>query len=60
MVEQVGSVFIEGDDGFLHPPDFADVIVRDPITWEEAAPGSPGVIQVLSGAPTSYPGHSIL
>ena len=30
MVEQVGSVFLEGSDGFLHAPNFADVIVRDP------------------------------
>ena len=60
MAEQVGSVFVEGADGLLHPPAFADVIVRDPITWDEVAPGITGVIQVLSAVPTSYPGHSIL
>jgi hypothetical protein len=60
MVEQVGSVFLEGEDGYLHPPNFADVIVRDPITWEEAPVGEAGVIQVLSALPESYPGHSIL
>ncbi|MCC7053592.1 MAG: acyl-protein synthetase [Gemmatimonadaceae bacterium] len=60
MVEQVGSVFLEGDDGFLYPPAFADVIIRDPETWDEAPVGTPGVIQVLSALPHSYPGHSIL
>ncbi len=60
MVEQVGSVFLEGADGFLHAPWFADVIVRDPVTWREAEPGQAGVIQVLSALPRSYPGHSIL
>jgi hypothetical protein len=60
MVEQVGSVFMEGTDGYLHPPNFADVIVRDPRTWEPAPDGKVGVIQVLSALPTSYPGHSIL
>ena len=60
MAEQVGSVFIEGSDGRLHASAFADVIVRDPATWEEAAIGEPGVLQVLSAVPTSYPGHSIL
>lgn len=60
MAEQVGSVFIEGDDGLLHPSAFADVIVRDPQTWEPLPPGQQGVIQVLSAVPTSYPGHSIL
>ena len=60
MVEQVGSVFLEGTDGYLHPPTFADVIVRDPRTWEPAPDGEVGVVQVLSALPTSYPGHSIL
>jgi Acyl-protein synthetase, LuxE len=60
MVEQVGSVYLEGEDGFLYAPNFAEVIVRDPETWREAKLGSPGVIQVLSILPLSYPGHSIL
>ncbi|MFN7920020.1 MAG: acyl-protein synthetase [Bryobacteraceae bacterium] len=60
MVEQVGGVFMEGEDGWLHPPNFADVIVRDPMTWREQPVGVPGVIQVLSILPESYPGHSIL
>lgn len=60
MVEQVGSVFLEGEDGFLHAPNFADVIVRDPKTWREAPVGQVGVLQVLSALPGSYPGHSIL
>lgn len=60
MAEQVGSVYVEGDDGLLHPSAFADVIVRDPDTWEEVPTGREGVIQVLSSVPTSYPGHSIL
>jgi hypothetical protein len=60
MVEQVGSVFLEGDDGFFHPPVFADIIVRDPQTWEEAPAGRPGVLQLVSALPRSYPGHSLL
>ena len=60
MAEQVGSVFVEGDDGLLHTSAFADVIVRDPQSWEELPVGRPGVLQVLSAVPTSYPGHSIL
>lgn len=60
MVEQVGSVFLEGEDGFLYPPAFADVIVRDPRTLRPAAIGEAGIIQVLSALPESYPGHSIL
>lgn len=60
MVEQVGSVYLEGEDGYLYAPNFADVIVRDPVTWKEAPVGAPGVIQVVSVLPLSYPGHSIL
>jgi len=60
MAEQVGSVFLEGDDGYLYPPNFADVIIRDPLTFREQPVGVPGVIQVLSLLPESYPGHSIL
>lgn len=60
MAEQVGSVFTEGSDGLLHTAPFAEVIVRDPGTWDELPVGAEGVIQVLSAVPTGYPGHSIL
>lgn len=60
MVEQVGSIFMECEHGHLHAPVFADVIVRDMLTLEPLPPGQPGVIQVLSALPTSYPGHSLL
>jgi hypothetical protein len=60
MVEQTGSVFLEGDDGLLYPPVFADVIIRDPLTFAELPPGEPGLIQSVSALPTSYPGHSLL
>ncbi|GAY17473.1 hypothetical protein [Mycobacterium sp. shizuoka-1] len=60
MVEQIGSVFLEGPGGLLYPPNFADVIVRDPLTWEVLPVGRPGIIQVLSLLPHSYPGHSLL
>jgi hypothetical protein len=60
MVEQVGSVFFECPAGSFHAPNFADVVVRDPTTWEPAAPGQPGVIEVVSLLPRSYPGHAIL
>ena len=60
MAEQVGSVFVEGDDGLLHPPAFADVIIRDPISLAPLPPGHVGVAQVISLLPRSYPGHSLL
>lgn len=60
MVEQIGSIFLEGPDGLLYPPNFADIIIRDPNTWEALPPGKEGVIQLLSLLPHSYPGHSVL
>lgn len=60
MVEQIGSIFLEGSDGLLYPPNFADVIIRDPETWLPCEQGRSGVIQVLSLLPHSYPGHSLL
>ncbi|MGE5516866.1 MAG: acyl-protein synthetase [Bacteroidota bacterium] len=60
MAEQVGSVFMEGEDGHLHPPAFADIIVRDPLTLRVLPAGEVGVAQVVSLLPHSYPGHSLL
>ncbi|MFU8849841.1 acyl-protein synthetase [Micromonospora sp. SL1-18] len=61
MVEQIGLTFLEGPDGGgLYCPDFSDVIVRDPRTWEEVPVGTPGVVQVISTLPRSYPGHLLL
>ncbi len=60
MVEQVGSVFLEGEDGLHYPPNFADILIRDPETLEIAPTGTPGLIEVLSLLPLSYPGHAIL
>lgn len=60
MVEQIGSIFLEGDDGLLYPPNFSEVVIRNPRTWEPAAVGEVGVVHVLSTLPLSYPGHSVL
>lgn len=61
MVEQGGTIHVESASGDgLYCPDFADVIVRDPQTWEEAPVGTEGVIEVLSAAPRAHPGHVLL
>ncbi|AGL14132.1 acyl-protein synthetase [Actinoplanes sp. N902-109] len=61
MVEQIGTVFLEGPSGgSLYCPDFADVIIRNPRTWAEQPVGEPGLIEVVSTLPTSYPGHVLL
>jgi hypothetical protein len=60
MVEQVGSIFMECEYGHLHSPSYADVLIRDPHTLQPLGIGQPGVIQVHSAIPLSYPGHSLL
>lgn len=60
MVEQIGTVFLEGTDGWLHCPNFAHVLVRDPLDWRALPPGQPGIIEVMSALPLSYPGHVLL
>jgi phenylacetate-coenzyme A ligase PaaK-like adenylate-forming protein len=60
MVEQVGSVYMECEHGFLHAPSYSDILIRDPRDWSVRGLNQPGVVQVLSAIPTSYPGHSLL
>ncbi|MGB7509947.1 MAG: hypothetical protein WBP54_01515 [Pelodictyon phaeoclathratiforme] len=60
MVEQVGSVYMECEHGFLHAPSYSDILIRDPYDWSVCGVNQPGLVQVLSTIPTSYPGHSLL
>lgn len=60
MVEQTGSIFMECEHGHLHASAWSDVIVRDPINFAPLPAGQPGLIQLLSVIPRSYPGHSLL
>lgn len=60
MAEQVGSVYVGCELGYLHCPSTADIIVRHVQTLQPAELGEPGIIQVLSLLPLSYPGHSLL
>lgn len=60
MVEQTGSIFVECEHGHLHASSWSDVIIRDPLDFSALPPGKPGLIQLLSVIPHSYPGHSLL
>jgi len=51
---------VECSCGHLHAPNFADVVIRDMLTFEPLPPRKQGMIQVLSSLPESYPGHSLL
>lgn len=60
MAEQVGSVFLENSDGYLHCGNYSDILIRNPYDFSLQTNGKEGLIQVISILPHSYPGHSIL
>lgn len=60
MVEQTGSIFMECDAGHLHSSSNSEIIIRDPFDFSVCNDGKPGLIQLLSVIPHSYPGHSLL
>ena len=60
MVEQTGTIAVECERGVLHTSVFSDVIIRRARDFGLAELGEPGIIQVLSILPGSYPGHALL
>ncbi len=60
MVEQTGCIYMQCACGHLHASIFSDVIVRRSRDFGVCAAGEPGIIQVVSAIPESYPGHSLL
>lgn len=60
MVEQTGCIYMECECGHLHASIFSDVITRKALDFKECEIGEPGIIQVVSTIPESYPGHSLL
>lgn len=60
MAEQTGCIYMECPQGHLHASIWSDVVMRAPEDHHICAVREPGVIQVLSLLPRSYPGHSLL
>ena len=60
MAEQSGSIFPECPCGHLHASIYSDVITRRVVDFSPCEIGEPGIIQVISVVPHSYPGNSLL
>lgn len=60
MVEQTGCIYMECECGHLHASVFSDVITRRAIDFSPCEIGEPGIIEVVSTIPQSYPGHVLL
>ena len=59
MVEQVGSIFMECEQGFFHCSNLSEIIIRDK-NFNVLKNGNSGLIQMLSILPWSYPGQNIM
>ena len=60
FTEQMGTVYPECPHRRKHVPVFAEVLVRNPTTFEPLPDGEVGDGQFLSLVPRSYPGFSVL
>lgn len=60
MVEQTGCIYMECAYGFLHASIFSDIITRWHTDFSPCGFNEPGILQVVSVLPESYPGHSLL
>lgn len=60
MVENVGVIYPDCDQGNKHVPAFAEVIIRDALTLAPVKAGQQGLVQVCSVLPTSFPGFLVL
>ncbi len=60
MTEQLGTVYPDCGEGHKHLPLYSEIIIRDGQTFESLGIGKPGLIQLLTPLPNSYPGISVL
>lgn len=60
MAEQLGSVFVECEEGHMHVSNFSDIIIRNPRDFSACEVGQKGLIELISLLPTSYPGQCLL
>jgi phenylacetate-coenzyme A ligase PaaK-like adenylate-forming protein len=60
MAEQVGSILVECESGYLHSSIFSEIIIRDENTHQISGLNKLGLVETLSILPKSYPGHVLL
>jgi len=60
MIEQTGSIFFECPEGRFHETEFSEILIRDLNNFQVIDDERPGLIQLNSLIPESYPGHAIL
>ena len=58
LVEQVGIIYPLCEQGYRHPPVWADVLVRDPWTLDSLT-GEPGQLQLMNTLAHGAPYHNV-
>ena len=60
MAEQIGAINAECECGHLHASIYSDIIPRRHTDFSPCEIGEPGILQMVSVLPHSYPGHSLI
>ena len=60
MAEQIGAIHAECECGHLHASVYSDIIPRRYKDFSPCEVGEPGILQMVSVLPHSYPGHSLI
>ena len=60
FTEQLGVVYLDGEDGIKRTSTVSEIIVRDPLTLLPCKDGDEGILEFLTPLPLSYPGNAIL
>jgi len=60
MAEQMGVIFPDCKYLNKHVPDFAEIIIRDPLSLKECSIGQSGLIEIISALSDSYYSQAIL
>ena len=60
MAEQSGTIYFECEYGHYHTSIFSDVITRRGMDLSICEHGEPGMLELVSVLPHSYPGHILL
>jgi phenylacetate-coenzyme A ligase PaaK-like adenylate-forming protein len=55
-----GIAYVDCEEGHLHVPVYAHAVTRDPATLSIQAAGVPGILQLFTPLPRSYPSLSLL
>ena len=60
FTEQLGVIYLDGEDGLKRTSEVSEIIVRDQKTLLPCEDGKEGLLEFITPLPLSYPGNAIL